>query len=127
MLVYMDNLVVISNTINENIKSLMIVLKTAADHDLNIKWKKYQFLKKQIDYLGYRIKHKLCPSPLNIAAVTKYPKLQSLKQIQSFLILTGYFRKFIKDYTSIARPLSELFKKDKLFMYRLNKIVHLIH
>jgi len=120
----MDNLVVILNTINENIKRLNILLKTAAD---NIKWKICQFLKKQIDYLGYRSKQKLCPSPLNIAAVTKYPKLQSFKKVQNFLRLTGYFRKFIKDYTLIVRPLSELFRKYELFIYGLNKIVHLIH
>lgn len=64
MLVYMDDLIIISNTIEENIRRLEIVLKTVADHGLNIKWKKCKFLKKQIDYLGYRIEHnKLYQSP----------------------------------------------------------------
>lgn len=90
-----------------------MVLSTSANHGLKINWKKCQFLKMQIDYLGYRIKqNKLSPSPLKLAAVIKYPRLKSTKHIQSFLGLAGYFRKFIKDYALIARPLSKMLKKE---------------
>lgn len=117
LLIYMDDLVIISSTVEENIERLKIVLRTSANHGLKINWKKCQFLKKEIDYLGYRIKHnELSPSPLKLAAVVKYPRLQNAKHIQSFLGLTGYFRKFIKDYALIARPLSEILKKSIPFV-----------
>lgn len=50
MLVYIDNLIAISNTIEENIERLKTALKITADYGLNIKWKKYRLLKKQIEY-----------------------------------------------------------------------------
>jgi len=49
----MDDLVIISNTVEENIERLKMVLRTSANHGLKINWKKCQFLKMQIDYLGY--------------------------------------------------------------------------
>ncbi|CAI6368349.1 unnamed protein product [Macrosiphum euphorbiae] len=112
LLIYMNDLVIISSTVDENIERLKIVSGTSANHGLKINWKKCQFLKKEINYPGYRVKHnKLSPSPLKLAVVVKYPRIQSVKHIQSFLGLTRYFRKFIKDYALIARPLSEILKE----------------
>jgi len=53
LLIYMDDLVIISSTVDENIERLKIVLRTSGNHSLKINWKKSQFLKKEIDYLGY--------------------------------------------------------------------------
>jgi hypothetical protein len=109
----MDDLIIISSTVEENIERLEMVLRTSANHDLKINWKKCKLLKIQIDYLGYQTEqNKLSPSPLKLAAMVKYSRLQNAKHKQSFLRLTGYFRKFIKDYVLIARSLSEMLKKE---------------
>jgi len=85
LLIYMDDLIIISSTVEENIERLKIVLRTSANQGLKINWKKCQFLKKEIDYLGYRIKHnELSPSLLKLAAVAKYSRLPNAKHIQSF-------------------------------------------
>ncbi|GFV62162.1 retrovirus-related Pol polyprotein from transposon 297 [Trichonephila clavipes] len=56
------------------------------------------------------------PSPTKTLAVRKFPE-PTIKQVQSFLGLTGYFRKYIKDYSKIAKPLSDLTRKEILFVF----------
>ncbi|GFW75816.1 hypothetical protein TNCV_4429991 [Trichonephila clavipes] len=57
------------------------------------------------------------PSPTKTLAVRKFPEPTTIKQVQSFLGLTGYFRKYIKDYSKIAKPLSDLTRKENLFVF----------
>ncbi|GFU30311.1 hypothetical protein TNCV_2865111 [Trichonephila clavipes] len=57
------------------------------------------------------------PSPTKTLAVRKFPEPTTIKQVQRFLGLTGYFRKYIKDYSKIAKPLSDLIRKENLFVF----------
>ncbi|GFX67367.1 transposon Tf2-8 polyprotein [Trichonephila clavipes] len=57
------------------------------------------------------------PSPTKTLAVRKFPEPTTIKQVQSFLGLTGYFRRYIKDYSKIAKPLSDLTRKENLFVF----------
>ncbi|GFX89410.1 transposon Ty3-I Gag-Pol polyprotein [Trichonephila clavipes] len=57
------------------------------------------------------------PSTAKTLAVRKFPEPTAIKQVQSFLGLTGYFRKYIKDYSTIAKPLSELTKRKKIPLF----------
>ncbi|GFY21669.1 transposon Tf2-8 polyprotein [Trichonephila clavipes] len=57
------------------------------------------------------------PSPTKTLAVRKFPEPTTIKQVRSFLGLTGYFRKYIKDYSKIAKPLSDLTRKENLFVF----------
>ena len=57
------------------------------------------------------------PSPTKIKAVQGFPEPRSKKHIQSFLSLTGYFRKSIENYAKIAKSLSDLFKLNKAFVF----------
>lgn len=105
----MNDLVILSNIINQKIERLQIVLGKCADHGLSIRWK---------NYLGYRVEHnKLNPSPFKLAAVQNYSKPKTIRHIQRFLSLTGYFQKFIKDYAIIARTISELLIKDAKYVF----------
>ncbi|GFY64441.1 transposon Ty3-I Gag-Pol polyprotein [Trichonephila inaurata madagascariensis] len=57
------------------------------------------------------------PSTAKTQAVRKFPEPTTIKQVQSFLGLTGYFRKYIKDYPTIAKPLSDLTRKENPFVF----------
>ncbi|GFV84383.1 retrovirus-related Pol polyprotein from transposon opus [Trichonephila clavipes] len=66
------------------------------------------------------------PSPTKTLAVRKFPEPTTIKQVQSFLGLTGYFRRYIKDYSKIAKPLSDLTRKENHFVFSgFNKKKHL--
>ncbi|GFU68578.1 retrovirus-related Pol polyprotein from transposon 17.6 [Trichonephila clavipes] len=82
-----------------------------------MKFKKCQFLRK-VEFLGHVVENgTIRPSIAKTIAVKKFPVPTTVKQVQSFLGLTGYFRKFIPAYSQIAKPLSDLTRKDNPFMF----------
>lgn len=118
VLPYMDDIIILSSSLDEGVERLERVLKLASDYGLAINFKKSHFLKKRIEFLGHIVEEgKIFPSTLKTKAVLNFPVPTNLKQIQSFLGLSGYFRKFIPNYSIIARPLSDLLKKDHKFKF----------
>ncbi|GBN74107.1 Transposon Ty3-I Gag-Pol polyprotein, partial [Araneus ventricosus] len=99
VMIYLHDLVISSENESQGIERLQRVLKTASEYGLELNIKKCQFLKREIEFLGHRIKDgKLYDSPLKIKAVMKFPEPTCTKDIKSYLGLTGYFRKFIPHY-----------------------------
>lgn len=81
-----------------------------------------QLLQSRIEYLGQVIENgNVRPSPSKVQAVLNYPEPHSLKDVQSFLGLSGYFRKFIEFYALKARSLSEMLKKGNSFQFGLKE------
>lgn len=118
MFAYMDDVVIPAKDFEEALERRQLVLDTARDYGLDINFKKCQFLKKRIEFLGYVIKEgKIQPSSTKIAAVQSFLEPKTIAALQSFLGLTGYFRKFIKDYSAIAKPLSDMFRKGHEFKF----------
>ncbi|GFT24632.1 transposon Tf2-11 polyprotein [Trichonephila clavipes] len=83
-----------------------------------MKFKKCQFLRRKVEFLDHVVENgTISPSIAKTIAVKKFPVPTTVKQVQSFLGLTGYFRKFIPAYSQIAKPLSDLTRKDNPFMF----------
>lgn len=119
---YMDDLIILSKDEKEGIERLEKVLQVARDYGLEIKKKKCQILKTRVEFLGFIIENgTVQPSEAKTTAISRFPKPTTCKQIQSFLGLTGYFRKFISSYALIAKPLSDLLKKDQIFKFEENE------
>ncbi|GFW74499.1 hypothetical protein TNCV_2413981 [Trichonephila clavipes] len=115
---YLDDLVIPAKNEQEGLEKLKIIFEVAKKYGLEIKFKKCQFLKKKIKFLGHIVESgTIKPSPTKTLAVRKFPEPTRIKQVQSFLGLTGYFRKYIKDYSKIAKPLSDLTRKENLFVF----------
>ncbi|GFS49775.1 hypothetical protein TNCV_4344561 [Trichonephila clavipes] len=115
---YLDDLVIPAKNEQEGLEKLKIIFEVAKKYGLEIKFKKCQFLKKKIEFLGHIVESgTIKPSPTKTLAVRKFPEPTTIKQVQSFLGLTGYFRKYIKDYSKIAKPLSHLTRKENLFVF----------
>ena len=118
MLVYMDDIVILAEDDERALQNLETVLMTAAENGLRIKWKKCQFMCSRINYLGYEIENgSLKPSAEKTIAVSRFPEPKNVRNIQEFLGLTGYFRKFISNYSIIARALTDLLRADTNFCF----------
>lgn len=118
VLTYMDDLVVIAMCYSSAISRLKRVLQLSADFGLNINWQKSSFLQTRIEFLVHIIENSTTrPTERKTNAVTKFPQPRNVKDVQSFLGLTGYFRKFVYNYSRIARPLSDLLKANTPFVF----------
>jgi len=118
VLTYMDDLIIPSTNCETEIRKLRAVLRTASEAGLEINWSKCQFLQQRVEFLGHVIeKGCVSPSERKTVAVRKFSEPKTVKQVQSFLGLSGYFRKFILQYSIIARPLTNLLRAGKEFEF----------
>ncbi|GFU26089.1 hypothetical protein TNCV_5105471 [Trichonephila clavipes] len=118
VLPYMDDVVIPAANESQALEYLKIVLQVACDYRLEINFKKCQFLHNTIEFLGHIIENgRLFPSPSKTKAVINYTDLKTIKDVRRFFGLNGYFRKFLPSYSTIAKPLSDLLRKDSLFQF----------
>ncbi|GFU44790.1 retrovirus-related Pol polyprotein from transposon 17.6 [Trichonephila clavipes] len=114
----MDDLIIPAKDEKEGLEKLREVLEVASKYGLEMKFKKCQFLRRKVEFLGHVVENgTIRPSIAKPIAVKKFLEPTTVKQVQSFLGLTGYFRKFIPTYSQIAKPLSDLTRKDNPFMF----------
>lgn len=112
-LAYMDDLLVASKTIKEGMEKLEQVFQLLRNAKLTLKLQKCYFFQTQVDYLGYEISAKgIRPGNLKIEAVKNFPEPSNVHEVRQFVGLASYFRRFVKDFSIIARPLTSLTKKD---------------
>ncbi|GFU54084.1 hypothetical protein TNCV_3313531 [Trichonephila clavipes] len=115
---YLDDLVIPAKNEKEGLEKLKTIFEEAKKYGLEIKFKESQFLKKKIEFLGHIVESgTIKPSPTKALAIRKFSEPTTIKQVQSFLDLTGYIRKYIKDYSKIAKPLSDFTRKENLFVF----------
>ncbi|KAL4100697.1 hypothetical protein QTP88_020731 [Uroleucon formosanum] len=82
-------------------------------YNLKLQPLKCEFLRKEVNYLGHQITDEgVKPDPQKISCVKQFPIPRNVKEVKSFLGLSGYYRRFIRNYGQIAKPLTSLLKKD---------------
>lgn len=115
--VYIDDVLIFSNTPEEHLKHVSIIIKALNVANMRVSNEKSHFFNVEIEFLGHIIKHnKITVDPEKIATIRDYEKPRTLKQLRSFLGLAGYYRKFIKDYAKITKPLIKIKIKKKTFL-----------
>lgn len=106
VLVYLDDILVISTSEKEHIEHLNIVLGRLQEHQLIAKEKKCKFLQTEVEFLGYHIsEHCIRPIKGKCDAIHAIPPCKSIKDAQRFLGMINYYRRFIPHCSTIARPL----------------------
>jgi hypothetical protein len=113
MLVFFDDILIYSSTKEDHLKHVRLILQVLRDNKLFAKQSKCVFATEQVEYLGHVISAKgVATDPQKIVAVQEWSLPKTLTQLRGFLGLTGYYRRFVKNYGQICRPLHDMLKKE---------------
>ena len=108
-IIYLDDVVVYAPSVEEHLRRLEGVFQKLKDAGLKLKASKCELFKKSISYLGHVVSEEgVRTDPKKIEAVQKWPRPHNVHTVRKFLGFVNYYRKFIKDYAKIARPLYNL-------------------
>ncbi|KAK8936216.1 hypothetical protein KSP39_PZI014037 [Platanthera zijinensis] len=113
VLVFFDDILVYSRSWEEHLDHLQTVLTLVQSHHLILKASKCSFGQRSVAYLGHIVDNTgVSADPAKLQGVADWPLPSSTSELRGFLGLTGYYRRFIRDYGTIAAPLMALLRKD---------------
>jgi Reverse transcriptase (RNA-dependent DNA polymerase) len=113
VLIFFDDILIYNKDLLTHKEHLTLILKKLVEHKLYSKWSKCAFGVTTVEYLGHVITADgVSTDPQKIQAMQQWPEPLTLKELRGFLGLTGYYRKFIKRYGEICKPLTNLLKKN---------------
>lgn len=116
--VYMDDIIIYSKTLREHTKILEDVLKRLIRHNLKLKIEKSIFFHSQVSYLGHIFsKNGIKVDPKKTSCMANFPRPNSVVEVQRFLGMCNYYRRYLQNYARIAKPLYILCKKDIPFIW----------
>lgn len=111
--VFFDDILVYSKSLSSHIQHLESIFQTLLQGQFYLKRSKCLFAQNQVEYLGHVVFGRgVEPEPSKIRAMVQWPTPALSKDLRAFLGLTGFYRKFIKNYATIAAPLTSLLGKD---------------
>lgn len=115
---YLDDVIIAATSLQSHNEKLKEVFQRFKMHNLKVQLDKSEFLQKHVNFLGHELTDQgLNPNKDKIKAVLNFPIPQTQKDIKAFLGLVGYYRKFIKDFAKLTKPLTSCLKKNA-------KVVH---
>ena len=117
-LVYLDDIIVLGKSYEDHLRNLSTVLHKLQCANLRLKLPKCNFCRKEVLYLGHKVSREgVSTDPAKVEKVTNWPTPTSTQEVQQFLGLSSYYRKFIKNFASIARPLQRLTERGRAFAW----------
>ena len=113
---YLDDIIIFSRDVQEHMERLKEIFQRLKTANLTLKPTKCKFFQKQVEFLGHVVDEEgIHTDPKKVEAVSKWETPTRVKDVRSFLGLTGYYRRFIRDYGKIAKPLHCLTEKEQGF------------
>jgi len=112
VIVYLDDIVVFSNDLDEHVQHLELVLEVLRDNKLFAKPSKCSFAQSILEFCGHLVgEGKIRPQQSKIAIIRDWPQPKNVHEVRQFLGLASYYRRFIRGFAQIAVPLFELLKE----------------
>nr|GEY19008.1 reverse transcriptase domain-containing protein [Tanacetum cinerariifolium] len=116
--VFMDDFSVFENSFSTCLTNLENMLKRCEDTKLALNWEKSHFMVKEGIVLGHKISKKgIEVDKVKIEVISKLPHPTTVKGIRSFLGHAGFYRRFIKDFSKISRPMTHILEKNSPFIF----------
>lgn len=116
--VYLDDVVVYSDSWEEHIKTLREIFARLSEASLTINLAKCEFCKAVVTYLGKQVGHgQIRPVDAKVTAILLYPGPKTKRELRRFLGMVGYYRAFCKNFASIVCPLTDLLSSSKTFIW----------
>lgn len=113
VIVFLDDILIYSKTLEEHTEHVKQVLQILRDNHLYAKESKCEFFQTEVEFLGHIVgKDGVQMMEEKLKAISEWPIPHNVEQIRSFLGTTGYYRKFVQDYSRIASPLTHLLHHD---------------
>ena len=117
-LAYIDDVIIFSRTIEDHFVRLRLVLERLQNAGLKPKPSKCFLLQKSVGFLGHEVSAAgVSAHPDKTKAVAEWPEPSCIRDVRAWLGLTGYYRRFVKDYAQIAAPLTEMLKHGEKFCW----------
>ena len=119
LLIYLDDLIVFSGPdYDEHFQRLQSVMQKLIQAGLKLKPSKCQLLQQEVLFLGHVVGQAgIRPNPALIEKVRDWPVPRNIRQLQAFLGLCNYYRRFVYKFSDIASPLNQLTRKDETFQW----------
>ena len=109
----LDDIIITGVDDDEHWRNVELVLQRLSDMNIQLNLSKCYFMKDEVEYFAFRVtKEGIQPSKKKVDAVLQVPEPKSLKELQSWLGLVNYYRKFIPNMSTIVQPLTELLGKN---------------
>ncbi|WVZ51646.1 hypothetical protein U9M48_002768 [Paspalum notatum var. saurae] len=118
VVVFIDDILIYSKTEAEHEEHLRLVLQRLREHKLYAKFSKCEFWIDEVRFLGHVIsKGGIAVDPSKVSTVTNWKVPEIPKEVRGFLGLAGYYRRFIENFSRIAKPMTSLLEKDAEFRW----------
>ena len=107
--IYLDDLIIFSSTLEEHLDRLDKVLTRLRECNLKLNPKKCKFMQRKVKYVGHICsEHGVEADPEKIEKVVSWPRPKNAEEVRQFTSFAGYYRRFVKDFSKIAKPLTDL-------------------
>jgi len=116
--VFLDDIVIYADSLVDHDRKLRDVFRRLRKYNLKLQLDKCEFLRKEITFLGHKISgYGVEPDAHKMECIKNVPTPKMAKHLKSFLGLTGYYRKFVPQFSKIAAPLHKLLKRDAKYVW----------
>ncbi|GBG89903.1 hypothetical protein CBR_g49753 [Chara braunii] len=113
VVVYLHDILIFSRSVEEHAQHVDKVLSLLWQHKYKINSEKCEFGRTRILYLGHEVSaNGIRPEDAKVASIRDWPRPQSVTEVRSFLEMCGYYRNFVKNYSTITSPLTDLARLD---------------